>query len=142
MSDLPILPSQELLFFDSMPQMLPTYMALKSALLARCPDMETTVSKTQISFRNRRLFAMASLPWRKRKGWPEEYLLISFGLGRRKASPRIVQAVEPYPNRWTHHVLATGPEAIDGELLRWLDEAYRFAEEKERREAPPPKPTA
>ena len=70
---------------------------------------------------------MASLPWRKVKGWPEEYLLVSFGLAYEKKSPRIVQAVEAYPNRWTHHVLRTCPEQVDDELMDWIGEAYRFA---------------
>ena len=70
---------------------------------------------------------MASLPWRKVKGWPEEYLLVSFGLAYKKKSPRIVQAVEAYPNRWTHHVLLTRPEQVDDELMDWIGEAYRFA---------------
>ena len=35
-------------------------------------------------------------------------------------------AVEPYPNRWTHHVTAAADE-IDGELMDWLREAHDFA---------------
>lgn len=70
---------------------------------------------------------MASLPFRRAKGWPECCLIVSFGLCCRLDSPRIVQAVEPYPNRWTHHVLVTQCAEVDAELLAWLDEAYRFA---------------
>ena len=70
---------------------------------------------------------MASLPWRKVKGRPKEYLLVSFGLAYEKKSPRIVQAVEAYPNRWTHHVLLTNPEQVDGELMDWIGEAYSFS---------------
>ena len=120
----------ELLFFDPMPRMLPLYQALKAALESRYPEMTAAVAKTQISFRNRHIFAMASLPWKKRKGWPDEYLLVSFGLNRRESSPRVAQAAEPYPNRWTHHVIVQRPEELDGELLAWLDEAYRFAAAK------------
>ena len=39
-------------------------------------------------------------------------------------------AVEPYPGRWTHHILVRTPEEIDGELLAWIDEAYAFANAK------------
>ena len=34
--------------------------------------------------------------------------------------PRILQAVEPYPGRWTHHLLLTAPEDVDGLLAAWL----------------------
>ncbi|HHX20812.1 MAG TPA: hypothetical protein GX722_03375, partial [Clostridiales bacterium] len=81
----------------------------------------------QITLRNRHAFAMVSLPWRRVKGWPEEYLLVSFGLSYRKDSPRIASSVQPYPNRWTHHVIITQADQLDEELLAWLDEAYEFA---------------
>lgn len=115
------------LFFEKMPSMLSVYQALRDQLVKRCPELQIKVSKTQISFRNRHIFAMASLPFRRAKGWPECCLIVSFGLCCRLDSPRIVQAVEPYPNRWTHHVLVTQCAEIDAELLAWLDEAYRFA---------------
>lgn len=120
----------ELLFFDKMPAMLPVYARLREQLAAAYPDLGIRVGKSQISFRNRYGFAAASLPWRRVKGWPAEYLLVSFGLSRRLDDPRIAQAVEPYPNRWTHHVLVETPEAVDENLLRWLDEAYWFAQSK------------
>lgn len=124
------LAGSELLFFDPFPRVLPLYQALKEKLESRYPHMTLTISKTQISFRNRHIFAMVSLPWKRRKGWPQEYLLLSFGLARRLSSPRVAQATEPYPNRWTHHVIIERPEELDGELLEWLDEAYEFAANK------------
>ncbi len=118
---------EELLFFQSMPEMLPVYEKLRGLLAAAYPDMGVKVSKTQISLRNRYVFAAVSLPWRKLKDWPEKYVLVSFGLGRKMEDPRIIQAVEPYPGRWTHHVILEGPEDVDGELLDWLDLAYGFS---------------
>lgn len=120
----------ELLFFDQMPAMLPVYARLREQLEAAYPDLGIRVGKSQISFRNRYGFASASLPWRRVKGWPAEYLLVTFGLARRLDDPRIAQAVEPYPNRWTHHVLVQTPEEVDETLLRWIDEAYWFAQSK------------
>lgn len=120
--------NDELLFFTSMPQMLPLYTALRDQLDQLHPDVTAKVGKTQISLRNRYVFATVSLPWRKVKGWPEEYLLLSFGLSYRKEHPRIALAVEPYPNRWTHHVLVSRPEEVDEKLLSWLQEAYTFSE--------------
>ena len=120
----------ELLFFDKMPAMLPVYARLREQLAAAYPDLGIRVGKSQISFRNRYGFAAASLPWRRVKGWPAEYLLVTFGLARRLDDPRIAQAVEPYPNRWTHHVLVQTSEEVDETLLRWIDEAYWFAQSK------------
>ena len=44
--------------------------------------------------------------------------------------PRIAVATEPYPNRWTHHVVVARPEDVDGELLGWLEAAWTFSEHK------------
>lgn len=118
--------SEELMYFEKMPQMLPVYELLKEKLETKYTDMSIKVTKTQISFRNRYIFAIASLPYRKIKGWPKEYLLISFGLSHCEESPRIAQSAEAYPNRWTHHVVVERPEDIDDELMGWIDEAYQF----------------
>lgn len=119
--------TDELAFFDKMPQMRPLYQVLKEKLNRVYPDMEVKITKTQISFRNRHVFAMASLPWRRVKGWPEKYLLVSFGLSYQKESPRIAQSVEAYPNRWTHHMVIEHKEEIDDELMGWIHEAYQFS---------------
>lgn len=119
--------SDELRFFDSMSQMLPLYQALCHGLDARGLAFTTKVGRTQISLRNRYVFATVSLPWRKVKGWPEEYLLLSLGLSYHKESPRIAIATEPYPNRWTHHILLTHMEEVDDTILDWLQEAWQFA---------------
>ena len=42
-------------------------------------------------------------------------------------SSRIDIATEPYPNRWTHHVLISSIEEIDDELMSWIEEAAGFA---------------
>lgn len=119
--------NDELLYFDKMPRMLPLYQTLRQRLDSAYPEMTVKITKTQISFRSRYVFAMASLPWRRVKGWPAEYLLVSFGLSYQKVSPRIAQSVEAYPNRWTHHVIVERAEEIDAELLGWIDEAYQFS---------------
>ena len=117
----------ELLFFDRMPRMLPVYETLRNELAQRYPQMKITVGKTQISFRSRYIFAMASLPVRRIRGCPDEFLLVSFGLSRRLEDDRIFQAVEPCPNRWTHHVVVTDRREIDSRLMQWLEEAHQFS---------------
>ena len=122
--------SDVLFFFDGKPTELALYQALERAMAARFPEASVKVQKSQISFYHRHLFAAASLPLRRRKEWPRECLLVTLGLSRRLSSPRIAVAVEPYPNRWTHHVVVAREEEIDGELLDWLAEAYDFAAAK------------
>ena len=118
---------EERRYFDQMPAMFPVYVQLKERLEQRYENIRVKVTKTQISFSNRYIFTVVSLPWRRHKGWPEKYLLVSFGLDYKKDSPRIIQAVEAGRRRWTHHVLVEGKDWIDEELMQWIDEAYRFS---------------
>lgn len=120
-----------LLFFNQHPAALPLYEVLERRICAEIPDVRIKVSKTQISFANKRGFAVASFnPCRRAKERPKVWLTVSFGLERRKDSPRIDAATEPYPNRWTHHLTVGSPEEIDDELLGWLKEAAAFSARK------------
>ena len=114
-------------FFDAHPLERTIYETLSRCIAARFPDTSVRVQKSQISFYNRRLYAAASLPLRRRRGWPEHCLVATFGLETKCSSPRIAVAVEPYPNRWTHHVLLESSADVDEELLEWLQEAYDFS---------------
>lgn len=117
-----------LFFFDKLPAALPLYEAFERQVLAEVDGVRIKVQKTQISFANRRNFAFASLlPVRKAVNRPEAYITVTFGLAHRVDSPRIDAAVEPYPNRWTHHVLVASAEEIDGELMGWVKEAAAFS---------------
>ena len=119
--------SDLLFFFDGRGAELGLYQALFARLEAAFPDASVKVQKSQISFYNRHLFAAASLPLRRRKEWPKVCILMTIGLSYRLSSPRIAVATEPYPNRWTHHVVISEAGQIDEELLGWLREAYDFA---------------
>ena len=122
--------SDILFFFDGKPAELALYQAFFRRMEAAFPDASARVQKSQVSFYGKHFFAAASLPLRRRKDWPRECILVTFGLPIRLDSPRIAVAVEPYPNRWTHHVVVAREEEIDGELLDWLAEAYDFAAAK------------
>lgn len=117
-------------FFDGKPTERALYEALFRRLASEFPDASVKVQKSQISFYGRHLFGAASLPVRRRKGWPEQCIVVTVGLSHRLESPRVAVAVEPYPNRWTHHVLITEEGQIDDELVGWLREAYEFAGSK------------
>lgn len=120
--------SDLLLFFDGRPRELDLYRTLFRQLESVCPEGTVKVQKSQISFYGSHMFAMASLPRRKR----DRGIVVSFGLGRREPSSRVAAAPEPYPGRWTHHVPVTEAEQLDGELLGWLREAWAFSETKGR----------
>ena len=122
--------SDILLFFEGKPLELALYRRLFARMEERFPQASVKVQKSQISFYGRHLFAAASLPVRRKKDWPRDSILVTIGLSYRLDSPRVAVAVEPYPNRWTHHVLVWEEEQIDDELLGWLQEAYDFAESK------------
>ena len=122
--------ADELLFWDRWPRLLPLYETLRGRLGGAYPDMRIKVSKSQISFYNRHLFAMASPPARRKKGWPEVFMMVSFGLSYRLDSSRIAAGVEAYPGRWTHHVIVESAGELDEELLGWIHEAYLFSESK------------
>ena len=57
-------------------------------------------------------------------------MTVTFGLSYRKDSPRIDVVTEPYPNRWTHHVMVGSEEEIDDELMGWIYEAAEFSSSK------------
>lgn len=122
--------SDVLFFFDGKPAELSLYQALFARMEAAFPTASVKVQKSQISFYNKHLFAAASLPVRRQKDWPKMCITVTIGLSYRLTSPRVAVAVEPYPNRWTHHVLVSQAEQIDDELLGWLREAYDFSERK------------
>ena len=117
-------------FFDGKAWEQELYDAFFARTEQELPDASVRVQKSQISFYGRHLFAAASLPVRRRKGWPERCLVVTFGLSHRQESPRIAVATEPYPNRWTHHTLITDASQIDDELMDWVREAYVFSELK------------
>lgn len=117
--------ADEMMFFNAMPGALPLYEALREKLLAECPDTTLKVQKSQITFKVKYGYAFVSL--RRMKGCPEVFIIVSFGLFHRLDSPRIAVAVEPYPNRWTHHTIVSEAEQLDDELMGWLREAHDFA---------------
>ena len=120
-----------LFFFDGHREALPIYEKLESLICAQVPDVKIKTAKTQISFFNKRGFAYVSFnPCRKANDRPPVWMTVSFGLDYKKCSPRIDVATEPYPNRWTHHVMVGSTEEIDDELTDWIREAAVFSASK------------
>lgn len=120
-----------LFFFESKPLALPLYEILEEKILSKISNVTVKVQKTQIAFSNRHNFAFVSfLPVRKVKERPDIYIVVTFGLNYKKESLRIDVATEPYPNRWTHHILISSAKEIDDELIDWIKEASDFSASK------------
>ena len=118
-------------FFGDHMDALPIYERLEKAILTWIPDVKIKVAKTQITFAKRYGFAFVSFnPCRKAKERPAVWMTVTFGLGCRKESPRIDVATQPYPGRWTHHVMVGSEGEIDEELLDWIKEAADFSDAK------------
>ncbi len=84
------------------------------------------VSKSQVTFRRRRLFAIAWMPavYLRRPSAP---LVLTVALPYHDMSPRWKQVVEPAPGRFTHHLELWTPGEVDAEVARLLVDAYRHA---------------
>lgn len=120
-----------LLFFNGNAAAFPLYEAFESKLLMMFPETTVRVQKTQISFSNRHLYACVSLQRVRRKAdLSNPYIVITLGLGYPLESSRVAVKTEPYPGRWTTHIVIGTTEEIDDELLSWVAQAYLCAENK------------
>lgn len=116
----------ELFFFDGKPEELALYETLLDRIKA-LGAFTAIAHKTQISLKNRRVFACVSvfrvLPKRL---LPAHYLVLTLGLPDPLDSPRIAAKTEAQPGRWTHHIVLAGASELDAELLEWIRWAYAF----------------
>ena len=120
-----------LFFFEKDPAALELYEVFETKVLAAVGNVAIRVQKTQITFTNPRVFAAVSLlPVRKKPQRPEHYMTVTLGLPRQLESSRVDAVSEPYPTRWTHHLMIVSAEEIDGELMDWVKEAAAFSATK------------
>lgn len=118
-------------FFAGHPDAYPLYEQFQEKLLARFPQTQIRVQKSQISFYNRHLYACVSfLRVRRKAELPESYFVLTLGLPFPLQSARIAVQTEPYPGRFTTHIVIAEPSDLDEELFAWTEAAYRFAQEK------------
>lgn len=120
-----------LFFFDGKPEELALYETLETRIFSEIENVRLKVSKSQLSFYNRHLFACVSFLRAKRKAdLPEHYITLTLGLDRPLDTPRAAVVTEPYPNRWTYHFVLSRKEEIDDELMTWVKQAAVFAASK------------
>ncbi|CZR00717.1 MAG TPA: hypothetical protein DCY16_00410 [Trichococcus sp.] len=121
-------------FFTGKPETRALFRAVERKIRAIGPAI-ITVTKTQISFATRTQFAWIWMPQPTDRKRPLHSLVLSFGCGRQIVHDQIVEAVEPYPGRWTHHVIIAEEADLTDVLDTWLQEAYRFSETRGRQQS-------
>lgn len=115
-----------LFFFDGRPEELALYEALLEKI-SGFGAVRPVVHKTQISLKNRRVFACVSMARVVRRALlPPHYLVLTLGLPYPLDSPRIAAKVEAQRRRWTHHIVLGTESELDEELMAWVHEAYMF----------------
>ena len=107
------------------PEVLSILRPLLMGALARWPEMQIVTQKSQVGFSDPRPFC-AIYPPRAARDRKTHALGFSLFLPRPVASHRIAMTTEPYPGRWTNHMILTSPEDVDEELWQWMAEARRF----------------
>ena len=119
-----------LAFFHEHAEAFSLYEPLEARLLA-FPGTSIRVQKTQITFSNRHVYACASfLRVRQKAELPDPYLALTLGMPYPLESGRVAVKTEPYPRRWTTHILLSRPDELDEELFSWAKEAYDFSMNK------------
>ena len=117
-----------LMFFDGHRNALELYQRFEALLYETFPVVNRRVQKTQITFYSKHVFACASFTRVKRKAeLPDPYLVITLGLPYPLESARVAVKCEPYPWRWTTHIVIGDVNEIDGELIEWVRQAFGFA---------------
>ena len=120
-----------LLFFERHMDVYPLYESFEAMLLREFPQTQVKVQKSQLSFYNRHMFACVSFLRPKRKAeLPPSYFILTLGMPYPLESLRVAAKTEPYPGRWTTHIVISSRDDLDSELFDWLREAYEFSEYK------------
>lgn len=120
-----------LLFFENHSSALPIYKSFEARLMQMFPETQKRVQKTQITFYNRHVFACVSFQRVKRKAeLPDPFIVITLGLPYPLESARVAVKSEPYPGRWTTHIVIGSKEELDDELFGWVSQAYIYSEIK------------
>lgn len=123
--------SDELMFFNDHTAAIPLYEAFAGELFRRFPATSLRVQKSQITFSGRHVYACVSFARVKRKAeLPEAYLVVTLGLPYPLDSDRVAVKTEPYPGRWTTHIVVGDRAGLDDEFWGWIRQAYDFAENK------------
>jgi len=100
---------------------------LVARFLKSLGGVERINHRTQVSFRHGRSFAWIWLPQMWIRHQSRGSITLTFGLDHKVRDRRIKQSVEPYPGRYTHHVVLSDSAEFDARVQDWLREAHRLA---------------
>jgi hypothetical protein len=92
------------------------------AAVAEVDGVSVRVGRSQIALHRRRGFAWVWLPGRH-LGRPTSTAVVSVALGRKDASARWKEVVQPRPGQWMHHLEVADAGEIDDQVRSWLLEA-------------------
>lgn len=113
-------------YFAGYPQQEQLFQAIWELIQSLGP-VKVEVMKSGISFGTRYKFAWVWLTQKYDLQQPLGSLVLSFGLDQQILHARIKEAVNPYPQRWTHHVVIRTRDDLDETVRGWLARAYRFS---------------
>jgi hypothetical protein len=113
-------------FFKGRPQSFRLFRLVRTYIhsLGEC---KMKVSRTQISFSNRRQFAWVWLPQVWTNSRPEGSITLSFRSNHLVRDKSIVEVVETYPGRWMHHVVIDGTSGFSSQVKAWIRRSYAEA---------------
>lgn len=113
-------------FFADNSIQIELFLAVMNKIQAIGP-VKIQVMKSQISFAGRHKFAWVWLRPACAKNRPKKCIVLTFGLNHHIEHERIVEAVNPYPHRWTHHLIIENVSDLDALISEWLTESYGFS---------------
>lgn len=108
----------KLIFFDKYPTAFPLYEVFVKELFEMFPLTSMRVQKSQITFSNRHVYACVSFARVKKKAeLPDPYIVITLGLSYPLESDWVAVKTEPYPGRWTTHLIISSQSELDDEFF-------------------------
>lgn len=115
--------------FSGRPESLHLFQEVRRFIESLGP-VTVEATKTQVSFGAKRKFAWVWLPqiWIRKQ--PDISITLTIDLDRCVRHDRMRQVVEPYPGRWTHHIVIHQESDFDEDVRGWLREAYAFAQNR------------
>jgi len=119
-------------FFSGQQRRVDLYMAVEEMIKSLGPAT-IEITKSQISFGTKYKFAWVWLPPDSSHKRPKDSIVLTFGLDHRIESKHIVEAVEPYPGRWTHHIIVQNETDLNTDVYKWLKQAYAFSKGREKK---------
>lgn len=117
------------LFFSKQEKQIPLFMAVEQMINSIGP-VTIEVKKSVISIGTKTKFSWVWMPQPWSSNRPEDCLVLTFGVGRYIEDEKIVEAVEPYPGMWIHHVIIKMEADLNADVFQWLSEAYAFSQSR------------